>query len=164
VIIRPERTEDAAAIRDVLTAAFSGNAEADLVEGLRAGGALVLSLVADDAGVRGYIGFPRLRVENTQGAFDAVGLAPVAVVPDHQRRGIGAAMIREGHRLLAEQGHSLSFVLGDPAYYQRFGYDLATAAPFDSVYAGPYFMALRLSEVAPRAGKVRYPAAFSQLG
>jgi len=55
-------------------------------------------------------------------------------------------------------------VLGDPAYYARFGFDLAAARSFDSHYSGTHFMVLRLSENAPRGGKVRYPAAFDQRG
>ena len=162
--IRPERSDDAPAIRRILTAAFSGSAEADLVEQLRRDGDLVLSLVADEGEVRGHVAFPRLRVEDADGARDVVGLAPVAVAHGRQRRGIGSALIRDGHRRLTRQGESLVFVLGDPAWYTRFGYSVAAAAPFDSDYAGAHFMALRLNESAPLAGKVRYPAAFAGLG
>jgi putative acetyltransferase len=161
VIIRPERTDDAAAIRSVLVAAFAGNAEADLVERLRRDGDRVLALVAEqDGAVCGYLGFPHLTVE----AAPAVGLAPLAVAPDIQRRGIASALVREGLRLLAARGEQLVFVLGDPAYYCRFGFDVAEAEPFESPYAGPHFMVLRLSDDAPRGGKVRYPAAFDQPG
>ena len=55
------------------------------------------------------------------------------------------------------------FVLGDPDYYTRFGFALDLAQPFICVYAGPYFMTLRLSDTAPRAGIVRYPAVFDGL-
>ena len=99
--------------------------------------------------------------KTADGAHDVVGLAPVAVAPGRQRRGIGSALIREGHRRLVEQGESLVFVLGDPAYYTRFGYSLAAAAAVRVPhYSGPHFMALRLNESAPSGGKVRYPAAF----
>jgi putative acetyltransferase len=163
VNIRPERGEDAAAIREVLTAAFSGTSEADLVERLRRDCDVVLSLVADDGGVCGYAGLPRLRVEDTQGTRDVAGLPPVAVMPERQRCGIGSALIREGHRLLAARGIPLVFVVGDPAYYSGFGYSVAAAVGFESAYSGPHFMARRLNESAPRQGKVRYPAAFNQL-
>ena len=92
------------------------------------------------------------------------GSLPSASCPTRQRRGIGSALIREGHRRLAAQGESLIFVLGHPVYYPRFGYSVEAAAPFESPYSGPHFMALRLNENAPRGGKVRYPAAFDQLG
>lgn len=161
--IRPERPGDARAIRDILVAAFSGSAEADLVDRLRRDGDLVLALVADDHEMCGYVAFPRLRVEDADDVHDVVGLAPVAVAPGRQRQGIGSALISEGHRRLIERGEPLIFVLGHPAYYPRFGYSVAAAAPFRSDYAGPHFMAQRLNESAPTAGKVRYPAAFAGL-
>jgi len=121
--------------------------------------------VADEDGeVRGYAAFPRLSVEDAARPYYAVGLAPVAVMPGRQRLGIGGALIRKGYRLLAAKGFSIIFVLGDPAYYARFGYDRAAAMPFESDHVGPRFTALRLNESAPRGGKVRYPAAFAQLG
>jgi putative acetyltransferase len=165
VNIRAERADDAAAIRGVLISAFPGPAEADLVERLRADRELVLSLVAELEGmVCGYVAFPRLVVESAGEGVDCAGLAPLAVSPRSHRRGIGSLLVREGLRLLDAQGLSLVFVLGDPAYYARFGFDLAAARAFDSPYAGTHFMVLRLSENAPRGGKVRYPAAFDQRG
>ncbi len=162
--IRPERHDDGGAVRDTLIAAFGGAAEADLVERVRRDGDLALALVADDGAVGGFVAFARLTIEDGQETRSALGLAPLAVMPDRQRRGIGSALVREGHRLLAAQGHSLIVVLGDPAFYTRFGYDLAAAEPFESAYAGPHFMVLRLNESAPRRGKLRYPAAFADLG
>jgi putative acetyltransferase len=163
--MRLEHAGDAAAIRSVLAAAFAGLAEADLVEHLRRDGDLVLALVAEEGGtVCGYLAFPRLSVEDGAGTHSVVGLAPVGVAPTRQRRGIGGALIRAGHRRLAAQGESLVFVLGHAAYYPRFGYSADAAVPFESAYSGPHFMALRLSDRAPRGGQVRYPAAFDQLG
>src|SRR5262249_55093949 len=119
--------EDATPIRSILVAAFAGDAEADLVENLRAADDLVLALVADQAdAARGYVAFPRLTVDGA----GAVGLAPLAVAPDRRRRGIGGALVREGLRRLATRGEQLVFVVGDPAYYGRFGFDLATARSF----------------------------------
>ena len=165
MIVRPERAEDAAAVRALLVAAFGGPREADLVERLHRDGDLILSLVAENDGrVGGYAAFPKLTVEDAGSIHSVGGLAPVAVAPDWRRRGIGGALIREGHRLLAKQGHSLSFVLGDPAYYTRFGYDLTAAAGFECRYGGPNFMALRLNESAPKGGRLRYPEAFDHLG
>jgi putative acetyltransferase len=164
VNIRLERGEDAAAIRHVLVAAFSGNVEADLVEQLRRDGDLALAMVAENDGIQGYVASPKLRIEDSEATHDAVGLAPLAVAPDAQKQGIGSALVREAHRRLVAQGCALSFVLGDPSYYARFGYDLALAAPFECAYAGPHFMALRFNDNAPKRGRVRYPAAFDQLG
>ena len=162
MIIRPERGDDAA-IRALLVAAFGREAEADLVERLRRNGDFILSLVADDSGVCGFAGFARLQMEGAQPVREAAGLAPVAVMPGLQRRGIGGALICEGHRRLVEQGAPFVFVLGDPAYYARFGYSVAAAQRFKAAYAGPHFMALRLNAGAPEGGNIRYPAAFEQL-
>jgi putative acetyltransferase len=165
VIIRPAFAHDIATVRGVLISAFAGQAEADLLDVLRDEDELVLALVAEqDGGVCGYVAFPRLKILNSTGRVDAVGLAPLAVTPNVQRRGIGSALTREGLRLLAAYDEALVFVLGDPVYYARFGFDPEAAAPFVSIYAGPHFMALRLAENAPRGGVVRYPAAFDQLG
>lgn len=165
MIVRPERAQDAVAIRAILVAAFPSAAEADLVERLRCAGDLALAFVADNGGrVDGYAAFVKLVVEDGERIHRAVGLAPVAVTPLHQRLGIGGALIREAHGFLAAKGVSLVFVLGDPNYYTRQGYDPDLALPFECVYAGPYFMARQLNESAPKSGKVRYPAAFDQLG
>jgi putative acetyltransferase len=161
VTIRPERAGDAGAIRAVLTAAFETSAEADLVERLRADGDLVLALVAEHGGaIRGTIAFARLRIDTAK----AVGLAPLAVMPDARRQGIGGALVREGLRLLAAQDEQLIFVLGAPAYYRRFGFDRAAARAFACKYAGDHFMALRVGDNAPLRGEVRYPAAFDGPG
>ena len=162
MIIRPARGGDAPAIRTILVAAFDGDAEADLVDRLRADDDLVLALVAEDDGVCGYVAFAKLTVDDNDRTHNAAGLAPIAVEPGRQQQGIGGALIREGHRLLAG-ACPLVFVLGEPAYYTRFGYRLDAAIPFESIYAGPYFTALQLDENAPKRGKVRYPAAFDGL-
>lgn len=165
-VVRPQRPADAAAIRDLLVQVFETSAEADLVERLRHEGDLVLAMVADHSehGVIGYAAFPRLRIEHTGREFPAVGLAPLAVAEPYRRQGVGADLVGGGVNNLALRRETLVFVLGDPAYYTRFEFALETARPFECVYAGAYFMALRLSDTAPRAGHVRYPAAFDGLG
>jgi putative acetyltransferase len=165
VNIRRAHAQDITAIRGVLISAFAGQAEANLVDALRVAGELALALVAEQhGGVCGYVAFPRLTILNDTNRFDAVGLAPLAVAPRAQRHGIGGMLTREGLRLLAARDEGLVFVLGDPVYYARFGFDPEAAVPFASTYAGSHFMALRLAENAPRGGMVRYPAAFDQLG
>lgn len=159
--IRPERPDDAPGVGELLDAAFGGPAESRLVERLRANGDLVLTLVATDAAaIAGYIAWPRLWIETAQQRLPAVGLAPLAVAPQRQRRGIGSALTREGLAQLRARGESLAFVLGDPVYYRRFGFTVEAASGYVSKYAGAHFMALKLSDVSPSAGRVRYPAAF----
>lgn len=165
-VTRPEAPADADAIRSLLEQAFETSAEADLVERLRRDGDLVLEMVAVDSehGMVGHISFPRLRVEHMGSELPAVGLAPLAVAERCRRQGIGADLVSAGLDNLAIRRETLLFVVGDPAYYMRFGFAAETAQPFACAYAGPHFMALRLADSAPRAGAVRYPAAFDALG
>lgn len=164
-VTRPEAAADARAVHALLSHAFASPVEADLVNRLRREGDMVLGMVAIDSvhGVVGYSGFPRLRVEYAGREFSAVGLAPLAVAEAHRRRGIGADLVSGGLYCLALRGETLAFVLGNPAYYTRFGFAVESARSFTSVYAGPHFMALRLADGAPSAGAVRYPAAFDGL-
>ncbi len=126
--IRTARPGDRAAIRTVEEQAFGRTDEADLVDALVAAGDAVLELVAEQDGrIVGHILFTRLAVkglavESGERDIDAVALAPLAVLPDFQGKGIGSALIVEAHRYLRDQGETLSVVLGDPAYYGRFGY------------------------------------------
>ena len=167
ITVRPEQAGDAGAVRAVLAGVFGGPAEADLVDRLRTSNDLVLALVAemDDRGIVGHIGFPRLAIDAPGGgSARAVGLAPLAVAVDQWNRGIGSALIGRGLAVLAERGEQLVFVVGDPGYYDRFGFDAAAAASFMSPYPGPHFMVLRLAQTAPSDGIVRYPSAFADLG
>ncbi len=163
--IRTEEPGDIAAIHAVNMAAFSSPQEAELVERLRADGDLILSLVAvQDGAIAGHVGFSRMGVDDAGMWHNAVALAPVAVRPADQRKGIGKALIEGGLRTLREQGETLVFVLGSHDYYGRFGFDLADAEPFACAYAGPHFQLLRLSDGGPLSGRVQYAAAFAALG
>jgi putative acetyltransferase len=164
-VVRPEHSGDIAAVRAVNLAAFPTRAEAELVDRLRVDGSLVLSLVAErHGGVVGHVAFSRIVIEREGPTGCAVSLAPVAVLPQYQRGGIGSALIERGAVLLAERGESLIFVLGDPGYYSRFGFSVAEAAPFASDYSGPYLQARWLANRAAAPGRLRYPAAFAALG
>jgi putative acetyltransferase len=164
--IRPEQADDAGAIHDLLVGAFPSPAEADLVDRFRRDGDLVLSLVAADSkgSIVGHVAFPRLHVVMSRVDYPAVGLAPLAVAEAHRRQGIGAELVRRGLEQLRALDETLLFVLGDPAYYGRFGFSAETARPYTSAYDETHFMALLLEEDAPPAGAVRYPAAFNALG
>ena len=162
--VRSEAPADYAAIRAVNEAAFGGPAEADLVERLRADGDLILSLVADNDGdIVGHCGFSRLTIHAGGQPCDAVSLAPVAVLPAVQRRGVGTQMIQHGLDRLTADGETLVFVLGEPDYYRRFGFDAGAAAAFASPCGGAYFQLLRLCGSGPANGEVRYAPAFAAL-
>lgn len=161
VVVRRETREDRAAVRRLLIGAFPSQAEADLVEALRAQNDCLLALVAVGAGdVVGAVTFSKL-----QAPFAAVALAPIAVHIDHRRRGIGAALMEAGFEALQSMGVEAVFVLGDPGYYSRFGFDAAAAAAFSSPYAGPYFMMRTLTgrPLPATTGDVVHAPAFAQL-
>jgi putative acetyltransferase len=158
-IIRAETPADYVAIRNVLVSAFGGVVEADLVEALRRERVIATALAAEIAGdVCGHIVMSRLRSPSA-----GLALAPVAVAPLWQKQGVGSALILKAIDLAKADGSDIIFVLGDPIYYRRFGFSTEVAAPFQSPYAGPYFMALRLSEQTAHLGIVAYPAAFDGL-
>jgi len=157
--IRPAHDADAGAIRAVQQAAFPGPEEADLVERLVAAEDAMISLVAEVEGrVVGHVMFSKM-VEPK----DTLGLGPVGVDPAAQGQGVGEGLIREGLARAAGLGWLGVFVLGDPAYYGRFGLSAAAAEPFSSPYAGPHFMAmaLRPDGLAGKSGPATYALAFS---
>jgi putative acetyltransferase len=160
VIIRAESATDAAGIRAVVEAAFGRAAEAELIDQLRADGNAVISLVAtqEDA----LVGHAMLSTMSAP--FRALGLGPVAVSPGRQRRGVGRRLIEEGLARARAGAWQGVFVLGDPAYYRRFGFDAEAAAGFASPYAGPHFMALALgADALPiQSGSVGYAPAFAR--
>jgi len=161
--VRPATNADHAAIRAVETAAFGQPLEAGLVDALRRDGDVVLELVATSGdALVGHVLFSRLIVEDNATPFAAVALAPLAVAPGRQRQGIGAALIAEAHARLRAAGERLSLVLGDYAYYGRFGYGHARAAGFDSAYQGEALQALAWG-AAPLSGRLVYARAFAEL-
>lgn len=161
--IRTARPADRSSIRSLVTEAFGGDAEAALVERLVADGDAVLELVAEQGGaIVGHVLFSRLEVEEERQSFAAVALAPLAVAARSRRGGIGAALVEDAHRRLAEGGEALSIVLGDPAYYGRFGYRREPAEDFTSDYQCEALQALTWRE-APTRGRLTYAPAFSTL-
>jgi putative acetyltransferase len=161
--IRPERPQDVAAVRRIHERAFPLPDEADLVDRLRADGDIVLALVAADPEPVGHIVFSRLLLPDP--AVKATALAPVSVLPERQREGIGSALITEGLARLRDAGEDVVLVLGDPTYYSRFGFLTQAAKAFRSVYEGPYFQALPFTDAGRFAhGEVTYPPAFAALG
>lgn len=159
--IREELPGDHAAIRAVVTAAFGRADEADLVDALRVDGDAVLSLVAADEDERiiGHALFSRMGAP-----FRALGLGPMSVLPDRQRFGVGSALIRAGLEAARHAGWQGVFVLGNPDFYRRFGFDASRAAGFASLYAGYYLMALPLQGALPASeGRIDFPPAFVKM-
>src|SRR5688572_19069279 len=119
IAVRDERPEDLAAIRAVNDAAFDQPLEGHIVDALRAHGAVRLSLVAEvDGHVVGHILFSPV----TSAGAEGLGLGPMAVTPDQQRRGVGAALIDAGLSRLRAAGCPFVVVLGHHGYYTRFGF------------------------------------------
>ncbi|WP_418318880.1 GNAT family N-acetyltransferase [Piscinibacter sakaiensis] len=162
MLIRPESAADLSAIRALTARAFAGvpysdGSEPGIVEGLRASHALAISLVADHEGTLvGHVAVSAVSIsDNTSGWF---GLGPISVEPSYQGRGIGSKLVHAALEELRGQGASGCVVLGDPAYYKRFGF----IHEHDLKYPGPpaeYFMALEFGSSHPH-GLVKYHAAF----
>lgn len=163
VALRLEQPADAPQIRALLEASFPGLGEALLVDRLRSDGDIVISLVAEDAGVVvGYVAFSRIIVEGGEAPFSAVALAPLAVYPDYQSQGVATRILREAHACLAALGETLSVVLGEPQYYGRFGYSNRRVARFECEFQSEYLMGLSFG-AAPWEGRLVYPHAFATL-
>jgi putative acetyltransferase len=163
VIIRAETAADHPMIRQVNEAAFGGAEEADLVEALRRERVVLLSVVAESDGrIVGHILFSRMSIETPTGAIAAAALAPLAVLPDCQRRGIGGGLIRYGLDAMRALGERIVIVVGHPAYYPRFGFSTAQARSLENPFSPDAFMALELSPGALDRirGRVRYPPPF----
>ncbi|MBN8950441.1 MULTISPECIES: N-acetyltransferase [unclassified Rhizobium] len=161
--IRLEEPKDAEAIRRITKAAFasiehSSQTEAEIIDALRSAGALTISLVAtEEADVIGHIAFSPVMIEGEHLGW--YGLGPVSVAPDHQKKGIGALLIREGLSRLAKAGAKGCVVLGEPDYYKRFGFENDPGLVLEGVPA-EYFMRLVLDGSAP-SGRVDYHQGFN---
>ena len=156
--IRPERIEDAPAVRALLLEAFDTPAEADLVEALRAGDDIALGLVAvAQDGLAGFVAFSRARLDGRP----ALALAPVAVSRDRRIEGVGSRLVRAGLRALEGAFVGQVVVLGDPLWYDRFGF-LPAPDPVNR-WAGPHMMALAVGAAEPARGTLVYPSAFDAL-
>ena len=118
--IREERPGDVAAIRDLNTRAFGQDQEGNIVDALRSNGAALLSLVATlDGRVVGHIMYSPLCVG---GDVTGAALGPMAVLPEHQRQGVGSRLVEAGNRKLKDAGCPFIMVVGHAHYYPRFGF------------------------------------------
>jgi len=160
MMVREEELYDRVAVHDAVRAAFGRAAEAMLVDQLRADGDSVVSLVAvDQTRIIGHVMLSRMKAP-----FNAFGLAPVSVHPDRQRSGVGSSLVREALIRARRESWDAVFVLGDPGFYCRFGFNAELASGFNSPYAGPHFMVLSLKNALPATtGRIDYAPPFTAL-
>lgn len=164
--VRPERPDDADAIRDLLLAAFSTSAEADLVGDLRGACGDFRSWTAwDGSDLIGHVLFTPARADAGPTGY---GLGPMAVAPERQNQGVGTQMLRESLGRLAAEGAAWTVVLGHPRYYPRFGFrparEYGLACPWEAVPAPAFLVReLRPGGLVGVEGAIRYRPEFSRL-
>jgi putative acetyltransferase len=166
--IRSERPGDEGGIRAVLEAAFGREAEAALVEALRARGALDVSLVAvEGERIAGHVAFSPVTAERNPRGVALTGLGPIGVLPARQGEGVGARLVWEGLEASRRRGIAGAVVLGDPAWYARFGFRRADTFGLACEFEAPpeAFMALALVDGAldELDGVVAYHPAFREV-
>lgn len=163
--IRPARPDDAPGVRAVLTAAFGGSDEADLVDRLYADKSVITALVAlEDGEIVGHILFSHLEIADFTHDRQITGaaLAPLAVAPTHQNFGIGSALVRQGLDTCKELSVEAVVVLGHTSFYSRFGFSAEKAECLKCPFSGPYLMILDLKPgiLDDFSGMATYPPAF----
>ena len=168
IVVRREKTEDQPSVRRIIVLAFGQPNEADLVDALRAEARPLISLVAIvDERLAGHICFSPVTIETDAGAFTAMGLGPMAVLPDYQNQGIGSRLVMEGLQECERIGQEIVVVLGHANYYPRFGFAPASLKGLRSEYDVPdeVFMVIELKEgaLAGRRGLVKYHPEFAKV-
>ncbi len=171
--VRPEQPIDLDLIHELHRTAFTGPTEAELVDAIRSGPDFIpeLSLVAatEDGSVLAHVLVSRVRFEVTEveaPRVDVLALAPLAVLPPHQGRGIGTALMRAVLGAADARDEPMMIVVGSPAFYGRFGFvpanDFGISGPYDD--AGDAFQVRPQPDIDAAtvpAGIVEYPPAFS---
>ena len=145
VKIRPEEPGDIDTLFTLNSSAFGREAEAKLVDSLRGNVYPYVSLVAELGGdIIGHILFTPVSVGNA--VVRAAGLGPMAVTSRYRGKGIGASLVEEGLKAVSEHGFTAVFVLGEPEYYMRFGFEPAADKDifWKSDEFAPYFFSLEL--------------------
>jgi putative acetyltransferase len=167
LLIRSEDADEITTIHRIHTTAFPTDAEARLVDRLRANGKAIISLVAEEnSQIVGHLLFSPVTLEPPAATGRGLGLAPVAVLPGWQRRGIGTQLIEAGLVVARQAGYGFVVVLGEPVFYERFGFQPASRRLLDNEYgAGDAFMLLEwgVSTLPASGGLVKYVAEFAEL-
>jgi putative acetyltransferase len=166
--IRAERNGDQEAIRQINDSAFKGDNESRLVDAIRNSELFVpeLSLVAVAEGkLIGHILLSIVYINSDEGEIPTLALAPMAVVPEHQNKGVGTLLVEEGLKRAEDQGFKHAVVLGHPGFYPKFGFVAASTKGIESPFPVPdeVFMALEIKEGSLNQvkGKLVYPPAFN---
>jgi putative acetyltransferase len=165
--VRPEIPENQASIHYVNQEAFGRIQEADLVDKLRQRGVLTVSLVAvQDAAIIGHIAFSPVEITSEESSFGALTLAPVAILPVHQNKGIGSQLVRAGLEECRRLGHEIVVLAGHPNYYPRFGFVRAYPKGIECEFKVPdeawMIAELKQGALAGRRGKVRFQPEFRE--
>ncbi|OOE12744.1 GNAT family N-acetyltransferase [Fictibacillus arsenicus] len=165
--IRTERNGDQKAITQINDLAFKGDNESRLVNAIRNSDLFVpeLSLVAESDGeLIGHILFSIVHIKSGKDEIPTLALAPMAVVPEHQNRGVGSLLVEEGLKRAKDQGFENVVVLGHPEFYPKFGFIPASTKEIEAPFPVPdeVFMALEIKEgsLDQIKGKIVYPPAF----
>jgi putative acetyltransferase len=169
--IRCETLLDYKKITEVNNLAFGQENEANLIAEIRKSKRYIpeLSLVAEvDTNIVGHIllSYIDLIIEESTGILPVLGLAPIAVLPQFQKQGIGSALIQAGLQKSDEMGEIMVIVLGYPAFYNRFGFVSSLVYEIESPFEVPadVFMVKPLKNYLPKyKGKIVYPEAFHQV-
>ncbi len=168
ITIRPEQSKDIAGVRAINEMAFDGTEEAKIVDSLRNACPDAVSLVAvEDERILGHILFSPVLVSGGQEVTRGMGLAPMAVLPERQRQGIGSMLVQTGIKEMRERNCPFIIVLGHPEYYPRFGFVPASNHGLSCQWDGipdEAFMVLILDEAAMAdvSGTARYRGEFDQ--
>lgn len=165
LVIHPERAAEKAAIHALLAAAFDSETEARLVDRLREEASPYIALTASIGDqVIGFVGLSPVAAVAADGdVIAALGLAPMAVLPAYQRRGVGGRLLRASLDAAAGSGHATVFVLGHPDYYPRFGFRRADVLGWRFL-PGTESAFFVYGPAPPGSGIVRYHTAFDAVG
>ena len=166
--IRKERDSDIEEVFGINVRAFDTDAEAKLVDRLRSSGVFYISLIAEEnSHIVGHILFTPVELTGNPQGLRLMGLAPMAVLPEYQNRGIGSRLVEAGLKRCKDENIDAVFVLGHPDYYPRFGFLPSVRFGIKSQYEVPdeLFMAVELNKgiLSKNQGIIRYRKEFEGL-
>ena len=166
-VIRQEQQGDIAAIREVNDRAFGQGQEGEIVDELRAGCKELVSLVAvEGEKIIGHILFSPAVIETDAEEVNGMGLAPMAVLPEYQRKGVGAMLVQTGIEKIKRMGYPFIIVLGHPEYYRRFGFEQASIYGIKSQWDVPdeafMMMILDTAAMSGVSGRGKYREEFNR--